>query len=353
MKKQLTTIAGLVLVALFTLNACTSQQENQKTSGNDIKMVLDLDTGIDDALALAYAIADPNVELLGVTGTFGNVVLEQGIKNTLELLQVLGKPEIPVFAGASHSLSDTEDYQTDSLIRYIHGNNGIGDVVLPAAEAKVQEEDAVDFLIRMADTYGKELTVVAVGPLTNVAKAMEKDPSFVDKVGEIVVMGGAVTVPGNTTKFAEANIYNDPVAANQVLKSKAHVTLVGLDVTYRTVITEKETAEWRSLGVPAATALADIADYCINICKDLEPELGGCPLNDPLAAVVAVDPSLVTTFDLNINVGTGADDYGRTSGDKARLLDEHPNVSVCIDVDHERFNHHFSDVLYRFFQTMK
>lgn len=352
-KLRMKSIFIFLLVVFSVLTACGSEAGSDKMPNNSIKMVLDMDTGIDDAMALAYAAGTPKVDLLGVVGTYGNVSVEQGVQNTLNLLDLLGMSNVPVYAGSSHSLLTTEVYRPDELTQEFHGKNGIGEVVIPNSEKQVEKEDGVDFLLRMADTYQKELTIVAVGPLTDLARAMDRDETFEQKVGKIVIMGGALTVPGNMNHWAEANIFNDPVAARRVLKSKAKITMVGLDVTLRTALTKNETCKWRNLQTPSAIAYADIVDFYINVSERLEPDLKGCALHDPLAVAVAIDPTLVTTFDLNLEVGIDKDDFGRTIGDVSRLLEENPNVSVCINVDHKTFNNRFFEALNRLFGSVK
>ena len=349
MKLRLTCIGILLLGTSCFLAARVPEVNNVKATDSPMKMVLDLDTGIDDAMALAYAVASNQVDLLGVTTSYGNVSLEQGVRNTLNLLNLLGLSKVPVYAGTTHSLGSSSVYQPDEITREFHGTNGIGGVTIPPSKQRVQQENAVDFLIRMANTHSKQLTIVAVGPLTNLALAMERDPSFEEKVGKIVIMGGALTVPGNMNPWAEANIYHDPLAARRVLRSKAKITLVGLDVTLRTLLTKEQTHKWRSLHTPTSQAYADMIDYYIDVYHHYQPELNGCALHDPLAVAVAIDPSLVTTFGLNLEVGTNAEDYGRTIGDTARLLDEQPNVSVCINVDHQTFTKRFIALLSKIF----
>lgn len=337
----------IILTAGIAVNATAANTAKENTK--KVNMILDIDTGIDDALALAYALGCDDINLLGVVGSYGNVSLEKGIENSLDLLKLLGNENIPVYAGEECSLIDNKAYQPSDISKFIHGNNGIGEIELVHSKCKKENESGVDFMIRMANQYKKDLTIVAVGPLTNVAKAMQKDPSFAEKVGKIVVMGGAVLVPGNVTQLAEANIIQDPNAANIVFTSKAKVTMVGLDVTMRTIFTKKETQNWRNLGTISAQKYADMVDFYINAYATTQPELNGCALHDPLAVAVAVDPSLVQTFDMNMKVGTTEADFGRTIGDKGRLLEKNPNVSICINVDHEKFNKRFYDVLAKLF----
>lgn len=341
---------ALIIILTAGIAVNTTAANLAKESTKKVNMILDIDTGIDDALALAYALGCEDINLLGVVGSYGNVSLDKGIENSLNLLKLLGKEDIPVYAGAECSLIDNTPYLPSDISKFIHGNNGIGEIEIPQSASKKKDESGVDFMIRMANEYKKDLTIVAVGPLTNVAKAIQKDPQFAEKVGRIVIMGGAVLLPGNVSQLAEANIYQDSNAANIVFTSKAKVTMVGLDVTMRTIFTKKETQNWRNIGTVSAKKYADMVDFYINAYATTQPELNGCALHDPLAVAVAVDPSLVQTFEMNMKVGTTEADFGRTIGDKARLLEENPNVSICINVDHKEFNSRFYTVLANLFK---
>ena len=226
------------------------------------KMILDLDTGVDDALALAYAIADPNIDLIGVVASYGNNLLEQTAKNSLQLLELLGQ-DVPVFKGLSHS-STTDHFTVMQVSKEIHGNNGIGDISLPEPRHQVQTKDGVDFIIEAAHQYSKDLIVVPTGPLTNLAAALHRDPQISRLIGNVTLMGGALTVEGNVSEVAEANINQDAEAANEVFTSQLPITMVGLDVTLRTLLTKKETQQWRNLGTPAGIAYAELTDFYID-----------------------------------------------------------------------------------------
>lgn len=321
------------------------------TEKQKVKMILDLDTGIDDAMALAYALGSPEIDLLAVVATYGNVSTETSVQNTLNLLEMLHRTDIPVYAGVTHSLSTTEVYKAVQVSRTIHGENGIGNISIPQAQRKVEQGDGVDYLIESAKKYGKDLVIVATGPMTNLAKAIEKEPKLKDMVGKIVIMGGALTVPGNINQLAEANIYQDPVAANNVFTDGTKLTMVGLDVTSRTIFTKKETQKWRDLGTKSAIAYADMVDYYIGSYLATQPEIGGCALHDPLAVAVAIHPELVQTFAMYMNVGITKEDWGRTIGDKGKLREKDPNVTACINVDYDKFCNDFYNVLANLFKA--
>lgn len=341
---------ALIIVLAAGISVGAKAKNLAEESVKKVNMILDIDTGIDDAMALAYALGCGDVNLLGVVGSYGNVSLNTGIENSLNLLKLLGQEQVPVYAGAECALGRNTVYHPNEAIKAIHGTNGVGEIEIAPSNGRIEDESGVDFMIRMADKYGKDLTIVAVGPLTNVAKAMQKDPLFAEKVGKIVIMGGAVLLPGNIDQLAEANIYQDPNAANIVFTSKAKVTMVGLDVTMRTVFTKKETQSLRNIGTVSAQKYADMVDFYINAYSKIAPEIKGCALHDPLAVAIAVDPTLVQTFEMNMKVGTSEEDFGRTIGDKARLLEKNPNVSICINVDHVKFTKRFYDVLANLFK---
>lgn len=298
------------------------------------KIILDLDTGIDDTLALAYALGSPELEVIGITGTYGNVVVEQGVRNNLALLELFGRTEVPVFSGEPHA-STKDGFATLDISRFIHGDNGIGNVELPEPAIAAQSQGAVDFLVESVRTHGDELVIVPTGPLTNIAAAARQDPDFATQA-HIVLMGGALTVPGNVTTWSEANINQDPEAADYVFRNCADVTMIGLDVTLQTLLTTAETAKWRQSG-SAGTILADMTDYYIRSYEVTAPHLGGCGLHDPLAVAVAVDPSLVTTIERNMKVDTEEPTRGRTIGDEKRLNDGTVTSRVAVAVDVERF----------------
>lgn len=299
------------------------------------KMILDLDTGVDDALALAYAISDPDIDLIGVVASYGNNLLEQTAKNSLQLIELLGQ-NIPVSAGHSHS-STSDHFTVMPVSEQIHGKNGIGDVELPEPKSTVQVESGTDFLIQAAHQYRQDLVVVPTGPLTNLAAALKKDPSISHLIGNVTLMGGALTVEGNVSDVAEANINQDAEAANQVFTSDLPITMVGLDVTLRTLLTKQDTQKWRALGTTAGTVYADLTDFYIDAYYQLNIDRHGCAIHDPLAVGVAIDPTLVTTLALPMKVITAKHNYGRTIGDKKRLNESQANVKVAINVDRKRF----------------
>ncbi|QLL69242.1 nucleoside hydrolase [Lactobacillus sp. 3B(2020)] len=313
------------------------------------KMILDLDTGVDDALAIAYAVAAPDVDLIGIVSSYGNNLLNVCAQNSLKLLELLGQPDVPVFLGLPHS-STSDHFDVMQVSKDIHGNNGIGEVELPEPKRQVEAQSGVDFYIEAAHKYGKDLIIIPTGPMTNLAAALEKDPEIAHLIGNVTFMGGALTVEGNVTDVAEANINQDAKAANTVLTSDLPLTMVGLDVTLRTLLTKKETQQWRELGTKAGKAYADITDFYIDAYYNLDIDKHGCALHDPLAVGVSLDPSFIQTISLFMKVIYDEHNYARTVGDKDKLNDPNPNVKVAVNVDKDRYLATFMDLLTNLFK---
>ncbi|MDQ6418784.1 nucleoside hydrolase [Paenibacillus sp. LHD-117] len=198
------------------------------------KMIIDADTGIDDALAILYALKSPGIKVEGITTGYGNISVEQATDNTLRILRLAGMAyEVPVAQGAAKPLKrGMPEFAT-----HVHGRNGIGDAEIPPSNQRPLEEKADDFIIRKSLELEGELIVVTLGRLTNLAQAVLKDPGLCRRIKHAYVMGGAVGVPGNVTPASEANIWGDPEAADIVLASGIPVTMVGLDVTLKTLLT--------------------------------------------------------------------------------------------------------------------
>jgi purine nucleosidase len=308
------------------------------------KMILDVDTGIDDALALLFALKSKQIHLEGITTVFGNVSVEQATKNTLQVVELAASYEIPVVMGAERPL--VREWQ--GPVTYIHGENGIGDYQFSDSTLEASEEKAVDFIIRKILENEQEIILVFVGRLTNLAIALAKDPTIASKVKRLVLMGGALRAPGNATPVSEANIWGDPEAAHRVFESGMPITMVGLDVTMKAIIQEKDIIHLKQ---QAATSNEKMVSFVEHILKyyfqAYEKQNGfyGSPLHDPLAVAVAIDPSLVETEELYVKIETkGALSSGATLADLRRPPTE-TNASVCVSVDAQRFIEHFIQVL--------
>lgn len=293
------------------------------------KMILDCDTGIDDALAIAYAVSLPDVELLGITNSYGMAPVEYTYRNSKKILELLEK-DVPVYTGSEQPLFRKKEYNG-----IIHGMDGLGDTLGPVANPERTEMDAIDYIIEQVHLYKQDLTLVTTGPLTNLARAIQKAPEIVEMVGRVVTMGGAIMTPGNVNKFAEANIYIDPEAAKIVFNSNLPLTLVGLDVTRKTLLTAEDVKRWREKGTKASMLFADFTEHYLNAYKKLHPYLEGCALHDPLAIGVAAYPDLVTTVPLHIDVDLDEKELGRTTEDLHRV--GIANSMVSVQVNAKRF----------------
>lgn len=299
------------------------------------KLILDVDTGIDDALAIAYALASPELDLIGVTCTYGNVEVDQAVRNSLAILELFGRTDVPVFGGPQR-----DGFEVMEISQFIHGVNGIGEAKLYDASRAAEQQSAVDFMVQSVHRYGDDLVIVPVGPLTTVAAAAEADENFASRA-HIVCMGGALTVPGNVTPCAEANINQDPEAADFVFRQGEDITMIGLDVTLQTLLTTVETKQWGDLGTAGGDFLATATNYYIKAYETTAPHLGGCGLHDPLAVAVAADPSLVDTLAINLKVDTEGETRGRTIGDETCLNDPVKSARVAVGVDVDRFLEEF------------
>jgi inosine-uridine nucleoside N-ribohydrolase len=262
---------------------------------------LDCDTGIDDALTLGYLVA-VGADLVGVGSVSGNVSAEVGARNTLDVLALAGREDIPVAVGAHDPvLGRFRGGAPD-----VHGANGIGDVELPRSPAEPTAESAAAMLSRLAREHAGRLHVLAVGPLTNLALALDADPDLTSLVAGVTIMGGAALAPGNVTAVAEANIFNDVLAAARVLDAPWPVTVVGLDVTMEARF-EEHHLEALLAGPSVAQALgAMLRTYF----RCYTPVLGrpACALHDPLAAAVALGaltPTLAPVVPIEVDTTDG------------------------------------------------
>ncbi len=310
------------------------------------KIIIDTDPGADDAMAILLALNSPELDVKALTVVAGNVVVEQGLENALKLVSLAGHCDIRVARGAEHPL-----VQKLTTAEFFHGKDGLGDVELPAPACHADPRFAPDLIIELVHQYPHEITLVPVGPLTNIALAVAKDPSLVPLVKEVVLMGGAIS-GGNATAAAEANIYNDPEAARVVFEAGWPLTMVGLNVTERTRFTRADLNQ-------LAKTHGRENDFAVRVLKfmvDLGGKLGaeGTPMHDPLAVGAVIDRSLITTRDMRVDVETrGEHTRGETvanrhnSSDRTVLRDNRyiidgienvqPNVHVAVDSDARRF----------------
>ncbi|MHB1527246.1 MAG: nucleoside hydrolase [Candidatus Dormibacteria bacterium] len=297
-------------------------------------IIVDCDTGVDDALALLYLCGDPAADLVAVGTVDGNVPAPLGAGNTLRVLAVAGRSEVPVAVGCRRPLVDLPRYATT-----FHGMDGLGDTHLPASPRAPVREGAVNQLLRLARSRPGELTLLAIGPLTNVAVALILDPELPELLGEVVVMGGAITVPGNETPWAEFNIAHDPEAAEVVLRTKwRRLTMVPLDATSGAVLRGPAVARLRGADAPSCRLAAEITRQRLTADGSFE-------LCDPLAAGVALDPGLVDLRQAPVRVELhGLYTRAATLADLRTAAvpePERPSVEIAMGVDGGRFMERF------------
>lgn len=303
-----------------------------------MKMILDLDTGIDDALAIAYTLGQKDIELLGITTVFGNIDVLQAAKNTKYILQLLERPEIPVYIGSSHARG-TDKYEQKRGGEIFHGKNGFANLTVADNNATLKQ-NAVNALVDAAKKYGKNLIIVATGPLTNIANAILKDTDAMQGIKELVIMGGAFGVRGNVSPYAEANISQDVDAANKVFTSNIPITMVGLDVTLRTLLTRNDIELWKSRN-KTSLIFYELVDYYLKAHELISPHLKGCAIHDPLAVGAAIRKEYINTYSLCVCVSQN-DDYGRIIIDQNRMNERaNRNVKVALDINTEEFKSDF------------
>ncbi|WP_277810763.1 nucleoside hydrolase [Chromohalobacter canadensis] len=298
-------------------------------------LIFDTDPGVDDAQAIAIALAHPEIELLGMTTTYGNVDIDTATTNAL-LLAELANQRIPVAQGAAAPLIKLKH----PAPAHIHGDNGLGNHPLPVPSHRAETISAPQFIVEQVNARPGEVTLVAVGPLGNLATALQLDPGIVDRVKQVVVMGGSIREGGNVTPVAEANIFNDPHAAARVLTAGWPLTLVGLDATHRCVLgpaqMDKIAAAQGKLGDVLAGSYAFYRAF-YRTALDID----GCCPHDSCALAWLMRPELFTTARGHLNVVTDGDAEGQTlfAPQERTFIDPRwartPLVDVCMNADGE------------------
>ncbi|MBN8994951.1 MAG: nucleoside hydrolase [Rhizobiales bacterium] len=305
------------------------------------RIILDVDTGVDDAMAILYALKRPGIRLEALTTVFGNTDIETATTNSLRILELAGRGDVPVAKGASRSLLKPYIKAVD----HIHGPNGIGQVELPAPKAKVVDESASDLIIRMVKENPGAITLCPVGPITNVAVALTRAPEIASLAREIVVMGSTIFHPGIhgiPSPMADANLYNDPEAAQIVLRSGAKIVLVGMDVTMKVLLTVPMREAIARDGGPVGRTMMEIAKFYVNAYQTMYPGIEGCGLHDPLAVAIAEDRSLVRTERMCVDMElAGTLTRGQVVADRRLTAKGRENADVCLEVDGERFSQRF------------
>ena len=298
------------------------------------KIIIDTDPGQDDAVAILLALASPEeIELLGITCVAGNVPLPLTAKNARIVCELAGRHEVKVFAGCDRPMQ-----RKLVTAEHVHGKTGLDGIDLPDPVMPLQDGHAVDFII---DTLRREpegsVTLVPIGPLTNIATAFERAPDIIARVAEIVLMGGAYFEVGNITPAAEFNIYVDPEAADHVFRSGVTITMMPLDVTHRVLTTRPRVEAFRALPGRVGPAVAGWTDFFERFDKEKYGS-DGAPLHDPCTIAYLLRPELFTGRDINVEIETeGRLTLGMTVADYWRVTDRPANVTFIRDIDANGF----------------
>lgn len=310
------------------------------------KIIIDTDPGTDDALAILLALNSPEVDVRALTVVPGNVTAKQGLENALKLVSLANRCDVTVAAGAQHPL-----FQKLVTAEFWHGANGMANIELPAPKCKADDRWAPDVIIQTVRAAPHEITLVPIGPLTNIALAVEKDPGIVPLVKEVVIMGGSIS-GGNVNAVAEANIFGDPEAAQVVFQAGWPLTMVGADVGERTLFTSKQVEE-------LSQTHGTLNDFVVKVLKFLvalsqKYGVDGTAMYDPLAVGSVIDPSVIQTKPMHVDVETkGEFTRGETVANRRNSIERNvpfegrlrvegiepvkPNANVAIGSDAAKF----------------
>ena len=314
------------------------------------KVIIDTDPGTDDALAIMLALNSPELDVRGITVVPGNVTAKQGLDNALKMISLANRCDIPVAAGAQHPL-----FQKSITAEFWHGKNGLANVELPASKCKVDPRFGPDMIIEMVHANPHEITLLPIGPLTNIALAILKDPSIVPLVKEVIIMGGSIS-GGNSTGAAEANIFGDPEAAQIVFQAGWPLTMAGLEVGDKTLFSRAYLERLGQTHGPVNDFIYKVAKFLVD--QSAQYGIDGSPMYDPTAIGAAVDISIMTTVAMHVDVETrgeftrGETVANRHNANERNVLHHepdgdryviegfdklNPNVKVCTDIDSKRF----------------
>lgn len=303
------------------------------------RIIIDTDPGVDDAMAIFFALRSPELEVIGLTTIFGNVETRLATLNALRLLEIAGRSDIPVAQGADHPLAGP----FGGPVPFVHGDDGQGNVHLPPPTTQAIDQAAAAFIVEQVMAAPGEITLVPIGPLTNIALALRLEPRLVQNVRAVVLMGGNALCPGNATPAAEANIHNDPEAADVVLGADWPVTMVGLDVTHAVNMTPAHLNRYAQANNPLAQHIARILPFYQGYFERSQSGLRGICVHDSSAIAYVIEPRLFTVERWPVRVETQGISRGKTWPNVGRGNDpvpepwhNRPAVNVCVGVDADR-----------------
>ncbi len=299
---------------------------------NKIPVIIDVDTGIDDAVALAVALQAKELDIKGITTVAGNQTIEKTTKNTLDVVEYFGRSDIPVAMGAKGPL-----VREQIIAAYAHGESGLGTAVLPAAKNKPHQLDAVSFIKKTLEESDEQITLVPTGPLTNIAILFKAYPHLKEKIKEIVLMGGGA-FQGNSNATAEFNIFADPEAAAVVYASGVKIVMCGLDVTMKAIVTPEDVETIKAIGNKAGDFVAEAFNFYMAMYRK-NANFTGCAVHDAVTITYLINPELIKTKSGIATVDIdGKDSYAATICDFRPWREkEKDNVLVGVDIDREAF----------------
>ncbi|MBV7327202.1 nucleoside hydrolase [Chloroflexi bacterium TSY] len=293
------------------------------------RMIIDTDPGVDDAMAILFALRSPEVHVEALTTVFGNGGVERTTANALKVLEVGGHPNIPVVPGATKPL--LHDYHGQGLM--VHGRDGLGETNLPPAASQPLQQPAASYLVDQIMASPGEITLVAVGLLTNLALAVSLEPAIAENVKEVIIMGGAVDHRGNASPLAEANIHNDSAAAKIVFHAGWPLTMLGLNVTHQTIITPAYLDKLKAVDTPVTDFICAISDFYLKAYQS-RGDASGFFVHDSSALAYAVDPTLFDCHKVYVDVHVGTDRAnGQTMADWRGQWAREPSVRRWIMSD--------------------
>ncbi len=310
------------------------------------KVIIDCDPGIDDSLAILLAMSSPELDVLGITTVSGNVTSDVGAKNTLHALQMCSSLDTPVYEGEKYPLVRELITAQDT-----HGEDGIGENFYEDVKDVIIRNNAVDFIIKTLKE-NKDVSIIALGPLTNIAKALQKDKEAFDNMDEFISMGGAFRVEGNCSPVAEFNYWVDPHAANYVFQNLSQkIHMVGLDVTRKIVLTPNIIEFINRLDKNMAKYITEITRFYIDFHWNQE-KIIGCVINDPLAVAYFIDKSLCSGFESFVQIAEDGISIGQSIVDVANFYRKEANTIVLNQVDEKRFMNMFLKRLFKGYDNM-
>jgi purine nucleosidase len=315
---------------------------------NPKRILIDTDPGIDDSLAILLALASPELSLEGLSVVHGNCSLEQATANGLSILELASASHIPLAMGCELPL-----VQPSLLAPETHGNTGLGYAKLPEPQARPIRQHGCDFLIEKIMSNPGEITLVAIGPLTNVALAMRQEPRIVTALKELIIMGGAIRHEGNTTALAEFNTYVDPHAAHIVYQAGIPTILVPLDVSYQCVLTKPDVDRLLQIDSPLTRFIADATRFYMEFHDEYQG-VEGCVINDPLALALTFAPELCDYQNLPVNVDISSSvSLGKTFADFYNYTKQPANMKVALGVRARDFIELFLERMEKFAGSLK